>query len=585
MFVMKKMKSLDLRYNEMCNDWNSLHECLDPKKYEHGQLVLSWKRLNVSVEYTTQNFFVSSKITRQQILYNVSGNVQCGNLLGIMGPSGSGKTTLMATISHRTKGNFDGELLLNGHPVSEEVMIKISGFVPQQDVTFDQLTTLEHLYLMANLKMDRRTSKTALKDRVDYTVTALGMLEFLDNKLSVLSGGERKKVSLAVQLMNDPPILFCDEVTTGLDSYSATHIVNMLKRIARTGKIVICTIHQPASGVFDKFDEVILLSNGRLVYQGPVPMINQFFQKFDYKCPDLYNKADFVISIMNSDREQVKRNIDEMCKLSSTDIQMDLNYDLFNDQVLLDYTQHLQIQKPLWITQLILILNRSGICLLRNYKIKLLELGTIMFLGVMLSTPYMNLKFDTKAVQNWQGFWFSLITNSIFQYCYTSIITYQVEFPVIHREVSNNIYALSVYYISQIVITLIWTVLESMMYTYLVFWLVGIKWELLVVTTFVINMLICRSYGSVLSAFFEKFENIVIFSLIYDYLAVALCGAYISLGTLPFILYYLKYLSIFFLGCETLSILQWKNITFIRMLNNNLCYINTNYFQDVILHA
>jgi len=129
--------------------------------------------------------------------------------------------------------------------------------------------------------MDRRTSKPALKDRVDYTVTALGMCEFLDTRLSVLSGGERKKIALAVQLLNDPPILFCDEVTTGLDSYTATHIVNTLKRIARTGKIVICTIHQPASGVFDKFDEVILLSNGRLAYQGPVPMINQLFQRYN----------------------------------------------------------------------------------------------------------------------------------------------------------------------------------------------------------------------------------------------------------------------------------------------------------------
>lgn len=128
--------------------------------------------------------------------------------------------------------------------------------------------------------MDRRTSKTALKNRVDYTVTALGMREFLDTRLSVLSGGERKKIALAVQLLNDPPILFCDEITTGLDSYTATHIVNTLKRIARTGKIVICTIHQPASGLFDKFDEVILLSNGRLAYQGPVPMINQLFQRY-----------------------------------------------------------------------------------------------------------------------------------------------------------------------------------------------------------------------------------------------------------------------------------------------------------------
>lgn len=574
MFVMEKTKSLNLRYNEMCNDWDGLHECIDPMKYEHGQLVLSWKRLNVSVEKITQKFFQKSKITRQQILYNVSGNVQCGNLLGIMGPSGSGKTTLMATISHRTKGNFEGELLLNGRPVSEEVMIKISGFVPQHDITFEQLTTLEHLYLMANLKMDRRTTKTALKARVDYMVIALGMREFLDATLSMLSGGERKKVALAVQLLNDPPILFCDEVTTGLDSYSATHIVNTLKRIARTGKIVICTIHQPASGVFDKFDEIVLLSNGRLAYQGPIPMINQLFQKFNYKCPDLYNKADFVISIMNSDSEQTKRNVDEMCKLSSTDKQTDLNYDLFNDQILLDYTQHLKIQKSLWITQLILILNRSIICLLRNYKVKLLELGTIMFLGVILSTPYLDLKFDTKAVQNWQGFWFSLITNSIFQYCYTSIITYQAEFPVVHREVSNNIYALSVYYISQIVITFIWTVLETMVYTYLVFWVVGVNWELLIVTTFVINMLICRSYGSVLSAFFDKFENIVIFSLVYDYLAVSLCGAYISLGTLPFILYYLKYFSIFFLGCETLSILQWRDITFIPCLDVDNCLRN-----------
>uniref|UniRef100_A0A2S2Q7P3 Protein scarlet n=1 Tax=Sipha flava TaxID=143950 RepID=A0A2S2Q7P3_9HEMI len=491
-----------------------------------------------------------------------------------MGPSGSGKTTLMATVSHRTKGNFQGELLLNGHPVSEEVMIKISGFVPQQDISFDQLTASEHLRLMANLKMDRRTTAGARSECIGRLVAELGMGEFADTTLSLLSGGERKKVTLAVQLLNDPPILFCDEITTGLDSYAAAHVVDALKRIARTGKIVVCTIHQPASGVFDKFDDVVLLSNGRLVCQGPIAMVNQLFQKFDYKCPDLYNKADFVISILNSENEKVKQNVDEMCKLSSTENQININYDLFNDQIQFDYTQHLRMLKPLWITQLILILNRSIVCMLRNYKVKLLELGTLMFLGLILSMPYLNLKFDVKAVQNWQGFWLCLMTNSIFQYCYTSIITYQTEFSVVHREISNNIYALSVYYISQIIITFIWTVLESLIYTYLVFWIVGIKWEFLLVTTFVINMLICRSYGSVLSAFFEKFENIVIFSLVYDYLAVSLCGAYISLGSLPSIFYYLKYFSIFFLGCETMLILQWRDISFIPCFNVNNCLRN-----------
>jgi len=127
--------------------------------------------------------------------------------------------------------------------------------------------------------MDRNTTKITRNDRINYTVFTLGMSDILNTYLSLLSGGERKKVALAVQLLNNSPILFCDEITTGLDSYSAAHIVNNLKCIARTGKIVICTIHQPTSGILDKFDGIVLLSNGRLVCQGPVAMINQLFQK------------------------------------------------------------------------------------------------------------------------------------------------------------------------------------------------------------------------------------------------------------------------------------------------------------------
>ncbi|VVC31663.1 AAA+ ATPase domain,P-loop containing nucleoside triphosphate hydrolase,ABC transporter, conserved site,ABC [Cinara cedri] len=571
-----KPTQLDLRYNEMWKDWDGTGECRRDSRVdgprEDGQLVLSWKRLNVSAEKIKHKFFGSSTVERKQILCNVSGNAQCGNLLGIMGPSGSGKTTLMATISHRTKGNFDGELLLNGKPVSEKVMIKISGFVPQHDISFEQLTTYEHLHLMAHFKMDRRMSSQTMEEQIDHLESMLGMRTVMATRLEFLSGGERKKVALAVQLLNDPPILFCDEITTGLDSYSAAHIVNTLRCIARTGKIVICTIHQPASGVFDKFDEVVLLSNGRLAYQGPVPSLNRLFLEYNYEFPDMYNKADFVISILNSESDAVKTNVDKMCKISSTDKQIDLNYGLFNEQKQLDYSRHLQIQKPLWNTQLRLILKRSSICILRNYKLKLLELGTILFLGLILSLPYQNLKFDAIVVQNLQGFWFCLITNSIFQYCYVSIITYQTEFSVVHREVSNDIYALSVYYISQIIITFIWTILESLIYIFLVFWIVGIEWHLLLVTTFTIIMLTCRAYGSVLSAFFEKLENVVLFSLIYDYLAIALSGAYLSLGSLPPVLYYLKYFSLFYLGCETVSILQWQHITYIPCLDvNNDC--------------
>lgn len=131
--------------------------------------------------------------------------------------------------------------------------------------------------------MDRSATKKVIKNRIDYLSAHLGLKKILDSRLSVLSGGERKKVALAVQLINDPPILFCDEITTGLDSYSAAHIINTLRRVAHSGKIVICTIHQPASGVFDQFQEVILLANGRLAYQGSVDLVNDVFRKYGLK--------------------------------------------------------------------------------------------------------------------------------------------------------------------------------------------------------------------------------------------------------------------------------------------------------------
>jgi len=131
--------------------------------------------------------------------------------------------------------------------------------------------------------MDRSASKKVVKDRIDYLVAHLGLNKILNSRLCVLSGGERKKLALAVQLINDPPILFCDEITTGLDSYSAAHIINTLRRVAGSGKIVICTIHQPASGLFDQFQEVILLTNGRLAYQGSVALVNDIFKKYGRK--------------------------------------------------------------------------------------------------------------------------------------------------------------------------------------------------------------------------------------------------------------------------------------------------------------
>ncbi|XP_050436073.1 protein scarlet-like [Adelges cooleyi] len=560
-YIMTKSKMLNLRYNEISKAWdgteNVEEKCMPIYRED---LVLSWKQLNVTAVKKIPRLLGPSKVAYKKILNNVSGNVECGTLLGIMGPSGSGKTTLMSTISHRTKGNFDGELFLNGRPVSEKIMIKISGFVAQEDISFDQLTTLEQLNLMAKFKMDRYVSKKMLQDRINYLVVHLGLSNCLHTRLALLSGGERKKVALAVQLLNDPPILFCDEITTGLDSYSATHIVNTLRKIAHSGKIVVCTIHQPASGIFDKFDDVALLTNGQLVYQGPVSLVNELFQKYNYVCPVTFNKADFFISILNSDNPKDKQNVDDMCYLSSTVTQMNIKYNSFNKNVQDEYGHHLQAIKLRWITQLILLLYRSLLCFIRNYKSNALEFGVLLFLGIITALPYSNLQYDTKAVQNWQGFWFCLVINSVFHFSYGAMYTHNKYFTVVHREISNKLYSLSAHYTAEKIVMILWTVLQSIIYAIIVFWVVGIKWVYLQLFSFVLLLVTSKSYGSLMSAFFADVEIAIMVTLVYDYISLPVCGAYISYASLPKMFIYLKYVSLFFLGCETLSILQWANI-------------------------
>ncbi|XP_050533144.1 protein scarlet-like [Daktulosphaira vitifoliae] len=586
---------LNLSYNEMSNAWNNLDEVEDSRPVFKNDLVLSWKQLSVTVKKKTPRLFGASKVVYKKILSNVSGNVECGTLLGIMGPSGSGKTTLMATISHRTKGNFKGELFLNGRPVSERVMIKISGFVAQEDISFDKLTAFEQLNFMAKFKMDRFANEKVIQGRINYLVKNLGLSTFLYTRLDFLSGGERKKIALAVQLLNDPPILFCDEITTGLDSYSATHIINTLRKVAYSGKIVICTIHQPASGIFDKFHEVVLLTNGRLAYQGPVSLVNELFKKYNYVCPNTYNKADFIISILNSNDTQDKYNVDEMCNLSSTVSQMNMKYNLFNKDVQFEYEHHLESIKPLWITQLLFLLYRSVLCFIRNYKNKLLEFGIFMYLAVITAIPYSNLKFDTKAVQNWQGFWFCLVINSIFHASYGAMYAHNENFSIVHREISNKLYSLSAYYVAEIIIMVIWATIQTLAYSILVFWVVGVKWVYLQLFILVLILLTARSYGSLMSAFFADIEKAITVSLAYDYFSLPLSGAYISFGSLPKLLVYFKYLSLFYLGCESLSIVQWEKVNSIPCIDSHSCldngqavlnhygFVSENLYMDIVI--
>uniref|UniRef100_A0A0A1WSU4 Protein brown n=1 Tax=Zeugodacus cucurbitae TaxID=28588 RepID=A0A0A1WSU4_ZEUCU len=207
-----------------------------------SSLCLEWKNLNYHVPSNEQSNYTfwqeCRKAKELRILKDVSGHMKTGNLVAILGCSGAGKTTLLAAISQRLRGNLTGDVVLNGVTMGRDDMTRISSFLPQFEINVKTFTAYEHLYFMSHFKMHRKTTKAQKRQRVNDLLLACGLRDAAHTRIQSLSGGERKRLSLAEELITDPPFIFCDEPTTGLDSYSAYTVIKTLRHL--------CTRHRVA---------------------------------------------------------------------------------------------------------------------------------------------------------------------------------------------------------------------------------------------------------------------------------------------------------------------------------------------------
>ncbi|KAJ4829355.1 ABC transporter G member 7 [Turnera subulata] len=250
----------------------------------------------------------SSKSVRF-LLKNVSGEAKPGRLLAIMGPSGSGKTTLLNVLAGQLAASprlhLSGILEVNGRPISKRAY-KFA-YVRQEDLFFSQLTVRETLSLAAELQLPETYSVEERDEYVTNLLFKLGLVSCAysivgDAKVRGISGGEKKRLSLACELIASPSVIFADEPTTGLDAFQAEKVMETLRQLAQDGHTVICSIHQPRSSVYTKFDDIVLLAEGALVYAGPArdePLA--YFSKFGYLCADHVNPAEFLADLISVD--------------------------------------------------------------------------------------------------------------------------------------------------------------------------------------------------------------------------------------------------------------------------------------------
>lgn len=326
----------------------------------------TWKHLN---------YFVKAEGKDKQLLRDVSGYCQAGTITALMGSSGAGKTTLMDVLAARkSEGTIEGEVKLNGHslPVSFQ---RTTGYCEQVDIHLPTSTVREALEFSALLRQPRHISDEDKLAYVDVIIDLLELQDIEDAIVGVPGAGlgveQRKRLTIGVELVSRPTLLFLDEPTSGLDGQSSYQILQFLRKLAAQGQSILCTIHQPSAALFAEFDQLLLLkAGGRTVYFGPVAKVKSYFTGNGAPWPRDVNPAEQMIDVVSGD---ISRSKDwaEVWKASPECTQMMIDLDNVNEEAKSQYHETAEDTHKYAAstsTQLRLVIHRATVQLYRDVE-------------------------------------------------------------------------------------------------------------------------------------------------------------------------------------------------------------------------
>ncbi|KAG1652464.1 hypothetical protein FOA52_009206 [Chlamydomonas sp. UWO 241] len=433
---------------------------------------LTWKNLTVSAK--------DGKGNEKQLLKSVTGFLAPKHMLAIMGPSGCGKTTLLDTLAGRKPAGLSvtGEMLLNGHP--SKLCFGRSAYVTQDEMLVGTLSVRECLWYTAMLRLPKTMSTEEKEKRAEEVLADMGLTECADTLIGDwffkgISGGQKRRVSIACELITQPTLLFLDEPTSGLDAASAYFVMATIRDLAATGRTVVTVIHQPSSEVFDLFDKLCLLSRGTVVYFGTATAALGMFEAAGLPCPNYRNPTDHFLHCINEDF-QVDHKVDNMATLVTqytTTLYPAIESSVVSNSCLGDEYKG-NINQASLLTQNLVLAKRMFVNNTRNIGVFWLRLGMYIVLCIMMGTIFLNLGKTWKDTYSFTSMMFFVVAFLTFM-SIAGFPAFAEDMAVFSRERKNGYYGVSTFVVANTLASAPFIFGIALISSLVVYWLVGLN--------------------------------------------------------------------------------------------------------------